>query len=161
MGMFDEITCEYPLPESGYRVPFGHAGFQTKDLECLMDRYTISVEGRLIRHDVRYEWREGDEGDVFGGYLEPVSETLEDTGYHGDLRFYDAFSVVGGGRVWIEFAARFTEGAVSRVEVAEIRELPQTRSVRLGEREYRASDSDLGIEIIHLGDEEEIERAGE
>src|SRR5262249_43383330 len=46
MGLFDTVTCEYPLPDPSHQ----HSEFQTKDLECLLDHYTITRDGRLVRH---------------------------------------------------------------------------------------------------------------
>lgn len=49
MGMFDDLRCEYPLPDC----PIDAKGltFQTKSLDCVMDFYTITKTGEL-RHDV-------------------------------------------------------------------------------------------------------------
>lgn len=52
MGMFDSITCNYPLP--GLTDPT-FINFQTKDLECLLTRYIITLERRLIKQYVEYE----------------------------------------------------------------------------------------------------------
>ena len=52
MGLFDTITCHYPL--HGLSDP-SSIEFQTKDLECLMNSYTITREGRLIEHCKEYE----------------------------------------------------------------------------------------------------------
>jgi len=43
MGMFDTITCEAELPVREHQV----LSFQTKDLECLLDCYVITRDGRL------------------------------------------------------------------------------------------------------------------
>jgi hypothetical protein len=46
MGMFDSVRCEYPLPGD----PPANAAeleFQTKDLDCLLETFTISKEGIL------------------------------------------------------------------------------------------------------------------
>lgn len=46
MGMFDNLTCEYPLPAE----PKPHEkSFQTKDFDCQLDHYTITDDGRLLR----------------------------------------------------------------------------------------------------------------
>ena len=45
MGMFDRVHCDLPLPDPKHQ----DLEFQTKDLDCLLDRYTISAEGRLVR----------------------------------------------------------------------------------------------------------------
>lgn len=50
MGMFDSLICEYPLP--GMPPSFikpGHE-FQTKSLDCRLDCYTITADGRMVDH---------------------------------------------------------------------------------------------------------------
>lgn len=44
MGMFDDIAVDYPLPTE---CPC--KDFQSKDLDCNLDRYRITAQGRLIR----------------------------------------------------------------------------------------------------------------
>jgi hypothetical protein len=91
MGMFDTVSCEYPLPDPR------HQGleFQTKSLESLLDHYLITGDGRLMRlarhHGV------GPERDVEW----PI---------HGDLVFYTSEDTPE--RTWIEYVARFTHGRV-------------------------------------------------
>jgi hypothetical protein len=65
VGLFDEVRCEYPLPNAA------HQGilFQTKDLESLMDEYVITRRGRLVRT------KRGRPGD--GGASEPGPPTLQ------------------------------------------------------------------------------------
>ena len=46
MGIFDTVTCDYPLPDPRHQ----DLEFQTKDLEKMMGHYTITRDGRLIRH---------------------------------------------------------------------------------------------------------------
>jgi hypothetical protein len=46
MGMFDTITIEYPLPGEN---PYGYKEFQTKDLDCVLDHYTVDADGQLWR----------------------------------------------------------------------------------------------------------------
>lgn len=46
MGLFDTIECDYPLPNPRHR----DLEFQTKDLDCLMHRYSIARDGRLLKH---------------------------------------------------------------------------------------------------------------
>lgn len=43
MGMFDTLTCEYPLPNLAHN----KLQYQTKSLDCNLDHYTITVFGRL------------------------------------------------------------------------------------------------------------------
>jgi len=46
MVIFDTVTCDYPLPDPRHQ----HLEFQTKDLEKVLGHYTITRDGRLIRH---------------------------------------------------------------------------------------------------------------
>lgn len=96
MGMFDTIFCEYPLPEPGHQA----LGFQTKDLECLLDNYTITSDGRLIRRARR-------------GLLGQPDRDIE-WPLHGDIRFYTSRD-----KVWVEYVARFTHGRVEWIRPVE------------------------------------------
>ena len=90
MGLFDEVKCAYPLPDAEHQ----EREFQTKDLESLMDRYTITHDGRLVRH--ARPGRGGPSRDIEW----PV---------HGDVRIYD-FDRDRDER--IEYVVRFTHGRV-------------------------------------------------
>jgi hypothetical protein len=46
MGLFDTVHCNLPLPDPNHQ----DLEYQTKDLERLLDIYTITAEGRMIRH---------------------------------------------------------------------------------------------------------------
>ena len=96
MGLFDEVRCEYRLPNPA------HQGlvFQTKDLESLMDEYVITRRGRLVR--------------TKRGLLAPRSCRVV-CPIHQDLRIYDSVAVTPEEREWIEYVFRFTEGRVTRV----------------------------------------------
>lgn len=53
MGMFDYITCSAPLPGTTPTfVKPGHK-FQTKDLDCLMETYEITADGRLLGSEMQ------------------------------------------------------------------------------------------------------------
>lgn len=96
MGLFDEVRCEYPLPDPA------HQGllFQTKDLGRGMELYLITRRGRLVR--TRSGWlRPRKRRDVF-----PI---------HQDLRIYDSVEVGPDEREWVEYVFRFSEGKVTRV----------------------------------------------
>jgi hypothetical protein len=78
MGMFDWIECELPLPDG-----FKGEGLQTKSLNCALEHYVITVDGKLKKRDdygycgtVRF-YGTGDDG----GWHEYVAEF-----YNGDLR---------------------------------------------------------------------------
>lgn len=174
MGMYDEIRCEYLLPETGYRVLPGHI-FQTKDLECFLDRYTITAEGSLVFH--REVWEPVPEVErpydgtptwekPFGkwvGSMRAVHVGDEEIPYHGDILFYDAFIVKGEERrrVWIEYRARFTEGSLDRIEVEDVHDLPPTNTVELGGQSFEATNLGLGFNVVLLGNEAEVERVEE
>jgi hypothetical protein len=96
MGMFDTIHCEYPLPVTEHQ----GLDFQTKDLECRLGIYTITREGRLVRHARR------------GGRGEPDRDV--EWPLHGDIRFYTSKS-----KEWIEYVARFTHGQVEWIRPLE------------------------------------------
>lgn len=46
MGMFDTIRCEYLLPDPEHNA----LDFQTKSLDSCLNVYTITRDGRLLRH---------------------------------------------------------------------------------------------------------------
>lgn len=126
MGLFDEITCDYPLPDLGEDEAYIQSlTFQTKSFDPSMDHYTITKEGRLILHQTKLEMVPEEERPYYGtedwdkspmlqmaGMLKSIDIGDVDMKYHGDMNFY----VFGGNNVWIEFWARFTEGTVTRIQ---------------------------------------------
>ena len=115
MGMFDELTCRYPLPieNAAERV------FQTKDLECFMDHYEIRADGTLWHEDYDIEdrsdpTREGIEG--LRGLMTRVNkrwELVED--FTGEVRFYNELP-----EGWCEFSAYFVRGALQHLTTIEM-----------------------------------------
>ena len=98
MGMYDHIHCEYPLPDAEMQ----EKEFQTKDLENLMDYYTITKEGLLIHHVKKYELVPEEERPYYGtedwdknplvqafGMLKSIPVCDKYVDYNGDLIFYD------------------------------------------------------------------------
>ena len=81
MGMFDDVHVDYPLPDCSY------TEFQTKDLECTLEQYTISADGKLLSNGV-------------------------DIAFHGILNFYTYDKSPGERDVaeWYEYDAKFTDG---------------------------------------------------
>lgn len=123
MGLFDYLRCEMPLPAEwpgeGFR-------FQTKDTDAqYMEQYTITADGRLVHHAVRYEDvppAERAYPDAKPGSLESVVGITRrvPTGdvevlMHGDLQFHD----LDAERGWVSFVARFTEGRCVRIWLEE------------------------------------------
>lgn len=93
MGMFDDLKCNYPLPNPKHQ----DLDFQTKSLECMMTQYLITEDGRLVWID-RY-FPDHDDTD-----RKKLKTREIDRNYHGDIVFY-----AGRG---CEYIARFTEGKV-------------------------------------------------
>ena len=105
MGMFDTIYCQYPLPNPRHQ----DLDFQTKDLECLLDTYTITREGRLVQH-------------VKPGWIERLERDIE-WPLHGDIRIYTSLKAEEPS--WIEYVARFTHGRVEWIRpLEEVRQDP-------------------------------------
>jgi hypothetical protein len=109
MGMFDYLNVEVELPDG---TSGEGRGFQTKDLQSLMETYTITADGRLVRSRTDWEWIENSSS-FFGGGLYPIpgSERTDDIPFHGDLTFYG--DVKDG--IFRNYVARFTEGKLSRM----------------------------------------------
>lgn len=114
MGMFDYISCEYPLPNNVWKFDF-----QTKCFECTMGEYVITKGGLLVKVETytvivpeeqrpyysKPEW----EKDAFKvcGIFQSIPIGLTDLNYHGDIDFYNE-------RHW--FLARFTHGVLEYIE---------------------------------------------
>jgi hypothetical protein len=139
MGMYDNIRCNFPLPE--LPDPFGRE-FQTQDLECLLDDYTINSEGRLILHYKEYEPVPEEERPykddpsplmrIYGILrVKEGSEKDIDMNYHGMLNFYGTILTgelhalnlqtgedelhPGPPPEWFEYDAKFTDGKLVEV----------------------------------------------
>lgn len=120
MGMFDDVRVEYPLPDKEAQ----DDDFQTKDLDCLMDAYVITKDGRLVKHEWDTEetpqaekpYPNAEPGTMqyLFGFLRKKegSERVIDTEYHGMLHFYSGDYA---------YLAKFTDGTlVSIRRVGEI-----------------------------------------
>ena len=113
MGMFDTLKVEMKIP--GYsEVPTDQ--FQTKDFDCLLHNYVITVNGQLYREEWDYKWID-DENAFLGGYSEKIEESYRRvylTDYHGDVIFYTSTPMTID-RIWRDYTARFTNGRVERI----------------------------------------------
>ena len=99
MGLFDTVRCNYPLPDPRHQ----DLEYQTKDLECAMDTYTITREGRLVYH-ARRGWR---------GPIRDIEWPV-----HGDVSIYTSHTS-DASRTWIEYVVRFTDGCVEWIRPLE------------------------------------------
>jgi hypothetical protein len=103
MGMFDVVVFDMELP--GF--PFRGCRFQTKNLECCMDIYTVTKTGRLCM--------------TGSDFLEDDATEREavDMDFHGDLRLIAEDS-------YEQYAVRFTHGTlewirpIADIEAAEL-----------------------------------------
>ncbi len=102
MGVFDEIECELPLPETPEPCP-GRI-FQTKSFEDpYMEHYKITGDGRLLHQ----KWWSRD------------NQEWVEVPHHGDIEF-GTISLHRGqftGGVW-DYRARFTEGRCTKIGLA-------------------------------------------
>jgi hypothetical protein len=119
MGLFDEITVEVPLP-AGYE-DMQDRLFQTKDLDCAMTKYRLDAGGNLwawpleIIPDEERATMEPGPLDIPPLIRTSATEIAVDmSGFHGDIEFYD-FRIPRDHSTMVTFAARWTEGAFTRV----------------------------------------------
>jgi hypothetical protein len=123
MGLYDELTCRYPLPDHAVQ----HKVFQTKSLERAMDSYTITSDGRLILHEARYETVPEEERPLYGTpewenrpWLQLLGSTRRvpvgdrEIPFHGYLLFYTYVGERPDGEMF-EYLAKFTDGRVEAI----------------------------------------------
>jgi hypothetical protein len=127
MGMFDYVKCEYPLPEGAPDWAKG-VYFQTHDTpRQFMENYTITAEGRLIYHSIRWETVPEEERPDYGktglgalgklrGMLRNVPTGDVDTNYHGDLYLIASRSDNERHPEFWECVARFTNGQLEYIK---------------------------------------------
>jgi hypothetical protein len=124
MGLFDEVRCEYPLPNAA------HQGllFQTKDLDNILAEYRITRRGRLVQ--------------TKGGWFAETRRRLS-CPIHQDLRIYTSVEVGSEEHEWVEYVFRFTEGRVSRVRRTRDRHRFKVKTWDPGERKATATETTL------------------
>lgn len=112
MGMFDDIECEYPLPDTDAEV-VPDLAFQTKSLECYLGKYRIDGEGRLWEQTFRIEDRSdptATDHRRFMGAMTRVPTGWEAVPLTGEVAFYDMI-----GEEWFEYSAYFADGALREI----------------------------------------------
>lgn len=119
MGMFDELKCEYLLPDPIVQ----NKTFQTKSLDRALDNYTITRDGRLILHPARYELESEEEqppGPNVSEMPQAIPEGDAEILYHGDIDFYTSLGTPGDDDYeWFEYKARFAEGRLQWIQRVE------------------------------------------
>lgn len=114
MGMFDYLTCKYPLPAAGAN----DLQFQTKDTPAMwMDSYEIDADG-LLWHEL-YDVEDHSDPTATGltailGLMTRVNPRKVLENWSGAINFY-----AGGGGWWIEFQVHLVEGKVTHLHVVE------------------------------------------
>ena len=174
MGMFDEIICEHPLPDG-----FDARGvlFQTKDLDNLLERYTITPDGRLIAHREQSESVPEEERPYYGtpewtttpwfqfiGSLRTVPVGNEEIPLHGDVRLYhsnicmsepEGVATVDDAPIDIrEYVVRFTNGRVEWIRggrVHDERSQLTCEAMRQAWEERHSAPPDGGLRVATPG----------
>ena len=101
MGLYDTLECDYPLPDARYQ----DLEFQTKDLDCFLQSYTITRDGRLLKHA---------RGRLLGDSDRITLESDVELPVHGVMLIYAADPDTDHGLV--EYRVRFTHGRVERIQ---------------------------------------------
>jgi hypothetical protein len=110
MGMYDEVVCECALPDGKEPSP---RQFQTKNLYRLLASFTLTKEGRLVYHWVRYVSEETPGDGLFGFRMVPVEQKDIDMDFHGDIR------LSGVEDDSPDYIARFTDGTLEWIRPIE------------------------------------------
>ncbi len=125
MGVFDDLRCEMPLPETALPLPKGgDTIFQTKDTpDQYLTLYTITADGHLMWRPYKVEARPEEEREKRGPMrrVESAPERIE---FHGTIDFYEyqAQDESQDGRShWWEFRAKFTDGVCVEISLVEHR----------------------------------------
>jgi hypothetical protein len=113
MGMYDDVICECDLPHAVN----SHLDreFQTKSLCRMLDRFTITKEGRLIHHSFRYVEVKTPEDPLLPFRMVPVDPKDIDMEFHGDIRLNGEKD--GKAR---DYIVRFTHGTVEWIRPIEM-----------------------------------------
>jgi hypothetical protein len=119
MGMYDHVECAASLPGAA---AIAGKKFQTRSLYGVLGRLTISEEGRLIYHSVRYE-SEGGTGPL--PFMKAIPTGDIDLDFHGDIKLTPEDDDVP------EYVVRFTHGTLESVRLfADLTEAERMLTVR-------------------------------
>lgn len=119
MGMFDYVTCRYLLPDLDFNVVWPENDpFQTKSFENMMEHYTITEDGRIIQHTVRYESVPEEERPFYGTDRWETSALAKFCGAMRSVPTGDVYLDLTGtinfynskGCEWFEYSATFVDG---------------------------------------------------
>lgn len=109
--MYDSFSIDYPLPIESwvpkkYRPIIEHAfaadGFQSKDLDCMLNNYYISNDGHIFL-------------DGHSEFEDTYSAERKQIYYHGHIRVYclvlldEESNTLDGPVLWFEYDLKFTD----------------------------------------------------
>jgi hypothetical protein len=126
MGFYD--TVRFEGADATHGIQPGDE-FQTKNLFSISERFTITADGKLMRHHVRYESSSGNVHPLTGTPLPllkavPTGDSLFD--FHGDMLLYGASK---------DLVARFTHGQLEWLKSAD--DYPEEHRILLLEQGAR------------------------
>jgi hypothetical protein len=86
MGMFDNITCNYPLPVKEAQ----DCVFQTKDTGAqYMDNYEIREDGTLWHEERMFRWVDEPDKPIIKGHFDVIeSNWVFEKNFTGEIEFY-------------------------------------------------------------------------
>lgn len=123
MGMFDQLTCRYPLTVDGANARC----YQTKDLECRMDNYEIREDGTLWHEDYDAGVEESPDASL-GFWIHRDNKRWEQIKFTGEVRFYGMLRETEP-YGWIEWSAYFADGMLKELHLVS-HELPESVDAR-------------------------------
>lgn len=105
MGACDTVTCDYPIPDPAYQ----NERFQTKSLDCVLNEFKISADGKLLKRRV-------DRQGCGNRWLEiPGTERWEIVPFDSDIYFY---AYLADTNTFVIYRARFESGLLLSIKRA-------------------------------------------
>jgi hypothetical protein len=120
MGMFDTVTCQYPLPlpEEANQLTnppdWAAVEFQTKSLDCVLDIYSIEEDGQVYKEVVDREVIQSEDGTLT---LNETQKGIERADFTGEVVFYH-MHMESDYDYWAEFKALFWKGDLKEIELS-------------------------------------------
>lgn len=122
MGMYDELTCEYPLLDKHKK--YQNETFQTKSLINCLDKYVITRDGELFHQSYNWDIVPEEERpyykdptwDKFSwiGCLKTTPNEPVKLNHTGEVRFYFWDTDID---LFIEYIAFFSKGKLMHFEL--------------------------------------------
>ena len=155
--MFDNITCELPLPlnkkeqKTFSNVNWEDISFQTKDIECILTTYVIRKNGKLYNLLVegehirvipkKEEMKIKKQGRFCWPYkFNEKSRKHKLVKFTGDLCFYDSIYDTEGNEWWVEFSSKFVDGTLQgKIRKIKIKLERTSKEIKKNEDEYQKS----------------------